>query len=89
MCGIVDNTSTHQKIARLIKLHHIGCLNHLLDLDIKQWIIEDATSNDLVTNIAALIKEAKTLNNNNNNNNCRLYYLECRAYYSHIHMYYF
>ena len=63
MCCIADNTSTNHKIARLLKLPHLGCLNHLLNLDVQDWIKDDNILNGIVSNIGELMKEAKTLKN--------------------------
>lgn len=38
MCYIADNKSTNHKLTHLVGLLHIGCLKHLLNLDIKQWV---------------------------------------------------
>ncbi|GFH44601.1 hypothetical protein CTEN210_01075 [Chaetoceros tenuissimus] len=63
MCVIADNTSTNRKTARLLGLPHIGCLNHLLNLDINDWVKEDASLSELVEHLRKVMKEAKNLKN--------------------------
>ena len=34
VCAIVDNCATNRKVARLLNLAHVGCVNHLFNLDV-------------------------------------------------------
>ena len=61
--SIADNTSTNHKIARLLNLCHVGCLNHLLNLDIKDWLKNDDELTKVVTVIEDVMKKSKTLKN--------------------------
>lgn len=61
-CAIADNTSTNKKVARLLGIPHVPCSNHLLNLDMKEWIAEDPIQGmlDEITNV---MKQARTLKN--------------------------
>ena len=63
VCCIADNTTTNQKTAKLLKIPHVGCENHLLNLDVKDWIENDGVLHDIVMKLKNILKEARTLKN--------------------------
>ena len=60
---IADNCATNLKIARLLGLPHVPCGNHLLNLDIREWVKNDAVLNNTVKKIARTMRQAKSQKN--------------------------
>ena len=61
VCCIADNTSTNHKVARDLELPHIGCSNHLLNLDVKDWVKHDFQLNETVESLNTVMKQARSL----------------------------
>ena len=60
---IADNTSTNLKTASILGIPHVGCINHLLNLDVNDWIDGDEELADVVMSLTEVMKKAKTLKN--------------------------
>ena len=63
LCCIADNTLTNNKTARLLKITHVGCLNHLQNIDTQEWIMTTQDLKEVVDKIIKVMKEARTLKN--------------------------
>lgn len=59
VCAIADNTSTNHKLSRILGLKHIPCNNHLLHLDVKDWIKDDNDLKIVVDSVHQTMVEAK------------------------------
>jgi hypothetical protein len=57
--SIADNASTNCKVASLLDLPHVGCNNHKLNLDIKEWMKIDLNLKNAISGVATTMKEAK------------------------------
>lgn len=60
---IADNASTNKKVAHLSRKKMVGCLNHLLNLDIEDMIKRDTKQSEIVSKVHCTMKEARTLKN--------------------------
>lgn len=51
LCSIVDNCRLNKKIARLLGISHVGCLNHKLNLGVKAMIASDFMLSPIIDSI--------------------------------------
>jgi hypothetical protein len=58
-CILANNTSTNQKITKMIGVPHIGCHNHLLNLEVIQMFKEDVSLKQTSSATHQVMLEAK------------------------------
>jgi len=59
LCQGTDNTSVNRKLARLLKVPQVGCLNHRLALDVNDMINATPSLKDQIENIAKVMTECR------------------------------
>ena len=59
-CQIADNTSTNKRMARMMKIEHVGCKSHLLNLDVNDMMKEDAGLSKLIDQVHETMLSIKT-----------------------------
>ena len=63
VCTTADNCATNRKVARLLNLAQVGCVNYLLNLDVQEWSKDDTILNHTVETLKAVMNNARTLKN--------------------------
>lgn len=59
ICQIADNASVNRKLAKLLKVPHVGCLSHKFNLDVQDMISREANLKSLLENIKEVVNLAR------------------------------
>jgi len=59
VASIADNAKVNLKVARLLKVAHIGCKSHLLNLDVEAWVDSDVSLSSTLDSVHSTMKAAK------------------------------